>query len=188
MLEWLYVTIPFIQLWGNRFNIMGFAWFLWLTVLTVYQVKQLQVLYTFTRWKRNVVLVGVSVFTVWVFYRMLDELLTIFTVVRSDVSLLTFQWESVVFWMGKGLSYSILILGFIYLVKVFHIHRIFHIDAYVPLIAVLVVAVQQWSVTVFKWDYALLSGVDRITVFWMFYPLLYLSYALFYGILLRRGM
>lgn len=182
------MTIPFMQLLGNRFNILGFAWFLGLTILTVFQVKKLPIFSTFTRWKRNVLLGGVSVFTVWVFYRMLDEMLTIFTVVSSDVSLLTFQWESVVFWVGKGLSYSILILGVIYLVKVFHIHRIFHIDAYVPLIVVLVVVVQRWSVTVFKWDYALLRGVDRITVFWMFYPLLYLSYMLLYGVLIRRDV
>lgn len=182
--NWLYSTIPFIQLLGNRFNILGFFWFSILTSLTYYCLNKSD--YSFgvkikdkPKFIHNLGLLGISIFTVWVFYRFLDELLTIFTVVSWDSSLLSFSFNSLTFWFGKILSYSILFLGFAYLFKTLKIN-IFKMEWYSWIIMFFVAIVQRWSVSIFKVDYAVLTGAERITVFWKFYPILYISYAVLY--------
>lgn len=194
LFNWLYSTIPFIQLLGNRFNILGFFWFSILTSLTYYCLNKSSFSFgvvgsnpTKPKFIQYLGLLGISIFTVWVFYRMLDELLTIFTVVSWDSSLLSFSFNSLTFWFGKILSYSILFLGFAYLFKTLKI-KIFKMEWFSWLIFYFVMVVQRWSVSIFKVDYAVLSGVERVTVFWRFYPILYLSYAILYLSVFKMGL
>lgn len=179
-LYWLYSTIPFIQLFNNRFNILGLFWFIALTGLTLLCLKKNK--FDFGAKTKKVHyfgLVSVSIFIVWVFYRMLDELLTIFTVVSWDPSLLNLNPEALFFWLGKGLSFSILLIGLYYLFNYLKI-KIFKFGILPWIILVLVAGIQRWSVHIFKVDYAVLTGLERITVFWTFYPILYISYAVLY--------
>lgn len=183
--EWLYSTIPFIQLLGNRFNILGLFWFSILTGLTSFRLNRTDFSFGAKTKKIHYLgLLGISIFSVWVFYRLLDELLTIFTVVSWDANLLNLQPEALFFWMGKGLSYSILLIGLYYLFNHLKI-EIFKMGGISWTILLIVAMVQKWSVSIFKVDYAVLTGLERITVFWSFYPILYLTYAVLYYSVLK---
>jgi len=180
-LGWLYSTIPFIQLLGNRFNVLGFFWFTFLTLLTLKCISDSD--YSFgARSKRihNVGITAISIFSVWVFYRSLDEILTIMTVLSLNPTLLQFSSDFVMFWFGKILSYSIVILGINYLFIFLKLKRFFKLRTISKPIFPFVAFVQYWSVGVFKSDYAVLTGSERISVFWMFYPILYVSYSILY--------
>lgn len=177
---WLYSTIPFIQLLGNRFNILGLFWFASLTILTYLCLKRSK--FTFGAKTKKIHYLGlsaISIFLVWVFYRTLDELLTIFTVVSWDSTLLSFSLKTVTFWFGKISSYSIIFLCLVFLFRSLKI-KILTMKWFSWLIFYFVMIVQRWSVSIFKMDYAVLTGLERITVFWNFYPILYFSYAILY--------
>lgn len=185
---WLYSTIPFIQLFNNRFNVLGLFWFISLTGLTYFCLRRSNFSFgdktkdkpKFTSmFTYYLGLLAISIFTVWVFYRFLDELLTIFTVVSWDASLLSLYPESIIFWIGKILSYSIVLLGLVYIFKSLKI-QIFKMKWFSWLIFYSIMVIQRWSVSIFKIDYAVLTGLERINVFWTFYPILYFSYAVLY--------
>lgn len=178
--NWLYSTIPFIQLLGNRFNILGLFWFVALTILTLFCLKRSE--FTFGAKTKKIHYLGlsaISVFLVWVFYRSLDELLTIFTVVSWDGRLLSISLMSLTFWISKLLSYSILLIGLYYIFNSLKIN-IFKMEWLSWFVLVIIAVIQRWSVSIFKIDYAVLTGLERISVFWTFYPILYLSYAVLY--------
>jgi len=180
IITWLYTTIPFIQLFNNRFNILGLFWFIALTGLTLICLKRSEFSFGVkTQTVHYLGLLAVSIFTVWVFYRSLDELLTIFTVVSWDTTLLSLSLETLTFWFGKGLSYSILLLSLMYIFNFLKIN-IFKMGLLSWVVLVFIALIQRWSVSIFKVDYAVLTGLERITVFWTFYPILYLSYAVLY--------
>lgn len=185
----LYTTIPFIQLVGNRFNILGFVWFLVLTGLTFKYLSKRNFSFGVQNKKIHYIgLLGITIFTVWVFYRSLDEILTIFTVLSWDASLLSISIKSSIFWIGKILSYSILTISSSYLNGQFRINQLFKIRYFSLIIMVFVIIIQIWSVGIFKDDYAVLTGTERITVFWTFYPILYISYFILYYSILNRGL
>ena len=179
--QWLYSTIPFIQLFNNRFNILGFVWFISLTTLTLKCISDSD--YSFGVRSKRIHYLGItaiSIFIVWVFYRSLDEILTIFTVISWDSSLIFFSLDSIIFWFGKLLSYSIVLLGVTYIYNSLKLSWLFKPRTLTGLIIPFVAYIQYWSVEVFKTDYAVLTGIERITVFWTFYPILYISYSILY--------
>jgi len=181
IVQWLYSTIPFIQLFNNRFNILGFFWFIFLTLLTYFCLIRNN--YSFgakTKTLHIIGLLAISTFTIWVFYRFLDELLTIFTVLSWDSTLLSFSLEALTFWFGKILSYTIVFLGLFYLFNHLKLKQFFNLKWFNWIILVFITEVQKYSVRVFKVDYAVITGVERISAFWRFYPLLYISYTILY--------
>ena len=185
----LYTTIPFIQLVGNRFNILGLVWFLVLTGLTFKYLSKRNFSFGAPSKKIHYIgLLGITIFTVWVFYRSLDEILTIFTVLSWDASLLSISIKSLIFWIGKILSYLILMISSSYLNGQFKINQLFKIRYFSLIIMVFVVIIQIWSISIFKIDYAILTGTERITVFWKTYPIMYISYAILYYSILNRGL
>jgi len=141
-----------------------------------------------TRYIHYLGLFAISTFTIWVFYRSLDELLTIFTVVSWDPSLISLTFKSLTFWFGKILSYFIIFLGLSYLFNFLELKKFFKLRWFSWLIFYFVMFIQRWSVSVFRVDYAVLTGLERITVFWKFYPLLYISYAILYLSVFKGGL
>ena len=186
LLQWLYSTLPFIQLGGNRGNIIGVIWSVSMTIIFFNVLRKTNYSFGAKGKLHHVGLLAIAGSGTWFFYRIMDECLTMNAIIFNKPELFGIVIFNAYFWWDKSLSVITICLGVYYLFHILNLKQFFSITnlSFITLLSMLII--QVWIVNTFSVDYALLKGEERIRTFWSYYPLLYSFYTLLFFTLLKR--
>jgi len=177
------VTVPFIQLWGSRINLLGALWQLGLILLTYNFLRKIE---PFTQYRRNIrfVLANVVGFLiVLAYHQIVDSAFIVLEIFSGHEYMIVGEaenWSWPTFWITILWCFLFMSLIIQWIVKTYKLGKYLKIGATSVLSMLLVVILWDFHLTFFPYDYAVLTGQLRITVFWAVYPELYICYLFLY--------
>jgi len=184
---WLYNTIPFIQLYGKRANIVGFLWLVCLTFITYAFLPRINPFKNSS--KKTLVVVSlvflnliVSALIVYTFHQYFDYIFQVVEV-ATHPSMITGNapsWSWLTYWFGLLWRLILLSLILLWIFKTYGLGKFLSFNRRTLIASILVVSWWIYFLTYYPYDYAALAGEQRIIVFWATYPELYILYGILY--------
>ncbi len=182
-MNWLYDNIPFIQIQGDRINVFGGLWIICMTLITYSFLRKVK---PFSEYKRKVKLsltVLISFLIPLFYYKIMDSFFMVAQILSGHEYMVTANsgnWNWPVYWFTTGLLLICMVVTLSWIVKTFGLKQYVTIKISSVLLVLAVVGFWVWQLTFYPYDYAVLSGLQRVDVFWHTYPELFFLYAILY--------
>lgn len=181
--QWLYNTVPFIQFLGNRINIVGATWLIFLAFITGNFLRKAKPFNEYRKVTNLFLTNAIGAILVYSFYKLIDSFFMasqIFSGHDYMVSANLPSWSWTYYWINFASTFLVMAIIAYITIRAFKLESYLQFNRRSIAFVMLVVGLWIYFLTYFPYDYAVLSGQQRITVFWATYPEIYLGYALLY--------